>query len=374
MYNIGIIGCGKRVGNDLLPILLQNNGDFRIKAVCDPNVKGMKEKFKGMDVVIYTDADEMLANEKLDGVMIGTRCSLHTDFMVKVARYKIPTFLEKPVSISDEQLDKLIALTGIDDRVVVSFPLRYTNIVNTVRDIIRSGKIGKVAQVQAYNNVPYGRGYYHGWYRDEKETGGLWLQKATHDFDYINSIVGINPVQICAMESKQVFHGCVPEGTTCDSCQHRFDCPESAMNVETYGDRYKVQNGCCFAKDTGNHDSATAIVMYGNGMHAVYTQNFIARKGAGKRGARFIGYYGTVEFDFNTGEITVYYHNTDHVEKHIIPKTPGHSGGDKLLLKNFADVVRGTDKSKAPLSDGILSARMCLVAKRSSKKRRFLNI
>jgi len=47
MYNIGIIGCGKRVGNDLLPILLQNNGDFRIKAVCDPNVKGMKEKFKG---------------------------------------------------------------------------------------------------------------------------------------------------------------------------------------------------------------------------------------------------------------------------------------------------------------------------------------
>jgi hypothetical protein len=32
--------------------------------------------------------------------------------------------------------------------------------------------------VQAINNVPYGSVYYHSWYRDPKETGGLFLQKA----------------------------------------------------------------------------------------------------------------------------------------------------------------------------------------------------
>ena len=53
--------------------------------------------------------------------------------------------------------------------------------------------------VQAWNNVPYGWCYYQSWYRDENETQGLFLQKATHDFDYINYLVEKRPVMVCAM-------------------------------------------------------------------------------------------------------------------------------------------------------------------------------
>ena len=87
-----------------------------------------------------------------------------------------------------------------------------------------------------------------------------------------------------------------------------------------------------------------------------------------------IGYDGTLEFDFNTGEIKVYYHNSGHVEQHHFPKTHGHSGGDAELIKNFAAVVRGKDCSHAPLFDGILSAEMCLLAKRSAKEKVFCKI
>lgn len=46
----------------------------------------------------------------------------------------------------------------------------------------------------------------------------------------------------------------------------------------------------------------------------------------------------------------------------------GHGGGDTLLIKNFADILRGkTKESVAPLSDGIESALICLKAKESAE-------
>ena len=126
--------------------------------------------------------------------------------------------------------------------------------------------------------------------------------------------------------------------------------------------------------DTGNQDSGSAIVEYSNGMHAVYSQDFIARKGAGKRGARLIGYYGTVEFDFNTGVVQLYYHNSDATETYRFPTGHGHSGGYAALIRNFCDVVAGRDVSHSPLSDGILSAKMCLCAKKSAAEKIFCEI
>lgn len=374
MYRIGVIGSGHRMTPLVMKMIA--NEDFEVCGVCDVNIDGVREKYAEQENVnFYTDAVEMIESEKPDCLMIGTRCSLHTDLMVLAAKYNLPTFLEKPVCINEQQLEQLKMLKGISDRVVVSFPLRNTMLVNCVRDIIDSGKLGRIIQVQACNNVPYARVYYHDWYRDENETGGLWLQKATHDFDYINSLLGgLKPVRICASESKQVFRGDMPAGQKCTDCPHRLTCPESDKNVASYGDKYEVKDSCCFAVDTGNHDNATAIVEYDNGVHAVYTQNFVARKGAAKRGARLIGYYGTVEFDFVTGKAHVYYHNENKTETYEFALGHGHSGGDDALIKNFAAVVRGTETSRSSLDDGILSATMCLAAKRSSNEKIFCDI
>lgn len=374
MYKIGVIGSGSRMTPLVKNTVSQE--DFVLGAVCDPQLESVKEKYKDYEnVKYYTDAQKMLENEDLDGVMIGTRCSLHTHFMELAAKYKIPTFLEKPVCVNEKQLQILENLKGISDKVVVSFPLRNTAIVNCVRDIIKSGKLGQPAHVQAYNNVPYARCYYHKWYRDDTETGGLWLQKATHDFDYINSLLyDIKPVRICAVSSKQVFKGDMPAGQKCTDCPKRNECPESAQNVAGYGDKYEVGDGCCFAVDTGNQDSGSAIIEYSNGMHAVYSQDFIARKGAGKRGARIIGYYGTVEFDFVTGIVQVFYHNEDRTETHTFAKGHGHFGGDAALIDNFCDVVEGRDTSRSTLDDGIMSAKMCLLAKKSAEQKIFCQI
>lgn len=383
-YRIGIIGMGLRMTDVFCR--LAGLRECELAAVADPDAEGVRARMRDVlkwdepkidSVPIYAEAQTMLEREALDGVMVGTRCSAHAHLAAMVIRRGIPMFLEKPIAVSAKGLTEIEEALAVhpemNDKTVVSFPLRLTEQVQMLREIVDSGKIGTVEHVQAVNDVPYGRVYFHGWYRDEKETGGLWLQKATHDFDYINSILRIRPVEICAMTSKQIFKGDKPAGKLCDECEEKQTCPESYVSAHRAGE-YLYGPWCCFAEDTGNEDSGSAIIRYETGMHVVYSQNFFARKGAGLRGARFLGYAGTAEFDFQSGDVRVFMHHVCRTETYHFDAKDGHGGGDEALCRNFTDVVAGRARSRSSLRDGILSVNMCLAAKESSEHHRFAAI
>jgi len=329
---------------------------------------------------LYTDAARMLEREELDGVMIGTRCSLHTRFAIQVLKRNLPLFLEKPVCTTRSDWDKLYAASrATRSPVVVSFPLRVTAHVQQAAEILQRGEIGRVHHVQAWNNVPYGACYYLDWYRDEKETQGLFLQKATHDFDYLTYLLGQKPVRVAAMTAKQVYKGRMKAGQRCDGCALAEECPESPFNryyrlgatdgVAPTGRR------CGFAADTGNEDSGSALVEYESGLHVSYSQNFFARRGAGARGARFFGYKGTLEFDWYTNQLKVVYHHAPRTAVHTFEPTKiGHGGGDAVLAWNFIELMNGRAASVAPLSAGLRSALLCLMAKESARRRVFREV
>ena len=350
----------------VLATLRRVEPDARVVALLDPRAEALRAEFPGElgEPTCYgpDGLDAMLARDDLDGVMIGTRCTLHAPYAIAVLASGRPLFLEKPIATSWEQLGELSAAgSRARSQVVVSFPLRVSALCELAREIVASGAIGTVEQVQAVNNPPaYAGGYYHGWMRDESQTGGLWLQKATHDLDYINYLVGQRPVRLCAMESKTVFKGDMPAGLRCVDCA-REDCPERASATGQWL--------CAFAPDTGNHDSASAIVQYASGMHAAYTQNFYSRRGAAARGARLIGYRGTIEFDWYKDELVVHHHHSPRVERHRFEPLPGegHHGGDSELARNFLDVIRGRAPSRTPLEAGLLSVEMCLAARDSCR-------
>ncbi|SEO88463.1 Gfo/Idh/MocA family protein [Paenibacillus sp. OV219] len=364
--NIGIIGFGGRI-QGVAKDTLRQDPNCRIAAIVDPRsgaIQADRERLGlGEDVRYYSTAEEMLDAEQLDGVMIGTRCSGHTEQAVKVLPTGLPLFMEKPVSTNMADLMRLKASYEANPSpVVVSFPLRVTSIVQLVKEIVDSGKIGTIEHAQAVNNVPYGGVYFQNWYRDENETGGLFLQKATHDFDYINYVVGMKPVTVCAMTSKQIFKGDKPAGLKCVDCDQYLTCPDSTLQTKVASWEY-----CAYAKDTGNEDSGSALIRYESGMHVSYSQNFFVRGEAGARGARFMGYKGTVEFDFNTGVVTVYMHHTSRVETYRVGAGENHFGGDAALAASFVELMRGTTKrSVSPLEDGIDSALLCLKAKESA--------
>jgi len=385
MHRIGVVGYGSRISG-VVAIVRDFKADTALVAVADPQADKVKAQLaeQGFERVrLYADADEMLDAEELDGVMIGTRCSLHAQMAVKVLERNIPLFLEKPVATNMEDLKALAAVSRkTKAQTIVSFPLRVTPLVQFAREIIDSEKIGTVEHVQAWNNVPYGFGYFQGWCRDENETGGLFLQKATHDFDYINYLLGIAPRTICAMTSKQIMRGDKPAGRYCVDCDEQEECLESPYNAfyargeaKEAGSQIPFREQCCFATDTGNQDSGSAIVEYETGMHVCYTQNFFARKSAGARGARLLGYKGTVEFDWYTDEVKVFMHHTPRDEVHKFEtRTLWHGGGDMVLPKSFIDIMRGTGDSVTPLEAGLLSALMCLKANTSAATKTFQTI
>ncbi|MCL6605043.1 MAG: Gfo/Idh/MocA family oxidoreductase [Paenibacillus sp.] len=368
---IGVVGYGVRASS-LMGYVPKLDPDSRVVAIADPGIAKIKAQLKdeAEHILFYENIEEMLDSVQLDGVVIGTRCDLHTEMALKVLERNLTLFLEKPVATTYTDLFRLKAgYEASQSQVVVSFPLRNTPLIKLAKEIIDSGKIGTVEHVQAVNNVPYGAVYYQNWYRDESISGGLFLQKATHDFDYVNYLVGLKPVSICAMKSKQIFKGNKPAQLMCKNCEEKYTCPDSALNHD-YGEY------CCFAEDTGNEDSGSALIRYESGMHVNYSQNFFARRGAARRGATLLGYKGTIEFDWYTGELKVFMHHEPRVETHKLDLEAydGHGGGDQLLISNYLKVLRGEEKSATTLDDGLLSALLCLKANESAEMGTFCNI
>lgn len=365
---VGVIGYGSRI-REVIHVIRSIEPDFHIVGIVDPRANA--QSGSADEIQVFSNSEQLIRELQPDGLMIGTRCSLHSRYALEVIPSRIPLFLEKPVSTTYEDWQQLnVANRTYNPPVVVSHPMRLTSIVKLVKEIVASGQIGTVEHVQAINNVSYGGVYYHSWYRDESETGGLFLQKATHDFDYINFIVGLKPVSICAMASKQVFKGNKPAGLTCKACDENRTCAESTIGTAQENEWIH----CCFAEDTGNEDSGSALIRYENGMHVSYSQNFFARRGVMARGARLLGYKGTVDFDFTTGLVTIHNHHTPRIDRYQFDDSDHHWGGDEQLAANFIDLIRGRAKSASTLQDGLISALMCLKAKESSASNSFQHL
>ncbi len=343
---LGVVGLGLRAAW-MTQCMLDAEPDARLCTVVDPGGEeaarkriekdGLKSEKILDDVRFLDDLDELLRRgDELDGIVLGTRCHLHTPLAIKLLETGIPLFLEKPVAISWAQLAELRAAAEKHDeaKVVVSFPLPRTPLFEAVHAMVRSGRLGTVNQIQAFNNVNYGAVYHDSWYADTSLTGGLWLQKATHDFDYLHRLApDARPAFVTAMHSR-----------------------------------------CAWGRDGGeptlNQDAGSAIVQYDDGSHTAYSQNFITRKTAGARGATLTGEDATVRFDWETKSIRVTDHHTERTEDiRIGTDDSGHGGGDQRLARNFMDVVQGRAASITTLQEGLLSAATCLAARDSAHRR-----
>lgn len=372
MKKIGFIGYGLR-SETMMRAFRGIAAPIEVAAIADPAWQTIQPKLQQDPLFshtrFYADAEEMLAQEKLDGIFIGTRCNLHSELAAPVIRQGIPVFLEKPICISPDQYKLLLDTPKqMWDRVTVSFPLRYTIIVQQMKHLVESGVLGNIVTVQAINNVPYGNVYYHSWYRDSSLTGGLFLQKATHDLDYICYVLGKHPTSVTAVTSKMYFRGDKPAGSRCEDCADAHTCKESSFYVKHYLKEEPSGEFCCFAQDTGNEDVGAALFTCPDGTIISYHQTFLVKNQAGRRGARFIGTKASAEFDFYTAELRVDYYDGKHtaVHKFTYPEGLAHFGGDEELAKAFLSVMEG-NPSGSDLAQGMYSAAACLAAKASAE-------
>ena len=403
MLKIGIVGCGLQAAT-IAGYLSVYNDEYEVVAVADFNPENAKSRMAEKSVHVasdcrfFKDADELIAAKpQLDGIIIGTFCTYHTEMACKLEKLGVPLYIEKPVAISLDQLRDLYStFKNSATPIEVSLPMRLCPLTQRAKKIIDDGLVGPIHQVIGYEDTP-GEIYFSTWFRDFEKTGGMFMQKAVHDIDYMFYLAGAKPLEVCAMRTKSYFRGDKPYELTCRECPEKTTCPEGPTmhfreigyfnNVAEAEEKLSVRMNpdgkvgrkryCVFSKDIGIEDIGECIFRMDNGGHIEHSQNFIARFSACRRGARFCGSKATLEIDFNNGKLSLYSHRNANVETcQVDPGKLSHYGGDRELVYDFLQVMKTGKRARTDLiyGDGIMSTLACLCARESADTGRFVKI
>jgi predicted dehydrogenase len=386
MIRLGVIGHGNRVSEVIRSCFRAVEPEVRVVGIVDPDRDGARGRLAECDRAdarFYGSLAELVRGARPDGLVVGTRCNLHAPLAAEAAAYDIPLFLEKPVATSMEQARALEgAFAGSRCPVVVSFPLRVSPLCVMARRAIEEGRVGAAEHVMAVNYVPYGTVYFDAFYRDFAVTQGLFLQKATHDLDYLMFLMGSPITRVAAMQCRgRVFGGTKPAGLFCSACGDRGTCPESPGNRRRNRSGGDLEDhACVFGSDIGspaagmNEDSSSALLEFASGAHGVYTQVFFSRRDAAARGATVSGYRGTVSFDWYRNEMRYVRHHEPFTDATRAGEGMSHFGGDLELAHDFIGLVKGTTSSRTPIKTGLQSVYACLAAKESAETGRFVAV
>ena len=112
MKNICIVGYG-----NIGPVhadALKNVQNAKLYAVCDINPERIERCQKEYDVIGYTDFNEMLKDDNIDGVHICTPHYLHYEMILAALKAGKSVVSEKPVVMTREQFDDLLQTEGSD--------------------------------------------------------------------------------------------------------------------------------------------------------------------------------------------------------------------------------------------------------------------
>ena len=345
----------------------------------------LRRSFKNLPY--YKDPEEMFAREDINTVVIATYCNAHYAMVEKCVQRNMNILLEKPIAVKPDEVEKCWQLLKNYPKVAtVNFTMRPAPVSIAAKNHVRNGTIGKVVSVQYVNNVHYGDSYFRRWMRTQKNIGNLFLQKATHDFDIINSVIGLKPARIAAFGARLVYGGDMPNDLTCDSCERKWTCPMSIYRLRQ--DAAKPlspphQRKCVYAKEIDIDDNQVVIIQYEGGVTASYSQTFNAPKEGGRRGGNFIGtegimnleYYGQFVEDpdgamiFGKSKIDIWrYHQKPGsvITEWYDWAGYGHFDGTEYGLEAKLALLRGEKSDVAgTIREGYISAKMCLAAQES---------
>lgn len=183
MYKYAVIGYGF-IGRRHVTTL-KSFREADCVAVCDCNQKRLeevKQNYPGMPT--YLNAEDMFANEILDGVIISANNNQHKDLVIKAARAGVDIIVEKPAAMSVAEFDEMVEEV---ERAGVKFTVhqqrRFDKDFCVVKECYEKGLLGDVyiikSSLYGYN------GNMHDWHRFKSEGGGMLYDWGVHLIDQI---------------------------------------------------------------------------------------------------------------------------------------------------------------------------------------------
>ncbi len=183
---VGLIGAGNYARAMLLPNFKTAGAEFHsIATASGVSARQVGERFGFRNCVSGTD--EVLADEEINLVVIATRHDSHAELVQRALERGRHVFVEKPLALNDEELDKVIAAaTQSNGQLMVGFNRRFSPLAGAAQRFFkdRQTPLSINYRVNA-GHVPPGH-----WAHHPSEGGGRIIGEVCHFIDFMQFMTG----------------------------------------------------------------------------------------------------------------------------------------------------------------------------------------
>ncbi|MDI3312320.1 MAG: Gfo/Idh/MocA family oxidoreductase, partial [Thermoanaerobacterium sp.] len=165
--------------------------NVEIVANCDINKERAKKFAEQYGISrTYTDYNEMLKNEELDGVNVCTWNNVHAQATIAALNAGVNVLCEKPLALNAKQAEEMVEAARKNNKLImVGFVRRFGMNTKVLHDRISQGKLGQIyyAKTGCIRRV----GNPGGWFSDKKRSGGgPLIDLGVHMIDLARYLMG----------------------------------------------------------------------------------------------------------------------------------------------------------------------------------------
>ena len=200
---IGLLAYGA-IGHEH-NLAVQATDGLELTAVCDTNPdRIVAAKELAPDVASFSDALTMLDSGTLDLVVISTPPNSHYAWAKEALQRNIHVVLEKPMALTAEERDELMALAAAKGLLLVVYQnRRFDADFVTMSRKIREGLIGEVFQYDCFVG-----GYSQPctyWHSNAEVSGGAIFDWGSHFIDQILAVIPDTVSHVSGQNHKRVW-------------------------------------------------------------------------------------------------------------------------------------------------------------------------
>lgn len=187
----GIIGAGNFTSSTIIPGM--NAAKANLKYIASAGGLSAKTLAKKGDVsYASSDYKEMLGDSEVDMVMITTRHNLHASMTEEALMANKHVFVEKPLCLHKDELEKIAKLAEEKNKmVVVGFNRRFSPLAVKMKSLLGEGPQNIVATMNA-GFIPSDV-----WIHDLAVGGGRIIGEACHYIDLCTYLAGSKVTAVC---------------------------------------------------------------------------------------------------------------------------------------------------------------------------------
>jgi len=207
LVKIGFIGAGSFAQSFLLPNI-HNFNHVTMVGVADSfgnNARTVAEKYEFS--FASGKASDVIENQDINTVFIATPHHLHAELVIDALKRYKNVFVEKPLAMTPEQLDKIVDTyrktatnNSHSPMLMVGFNRRFSPFIQKIKDIIKTAPVAINYRINA-GFIPADH-----WTQDKEIGGGRIIGEVCHFVDLAMFLANSKPISVSAFCMDDKLH------------------------------------------------------------------------------------------------------------------------------------------------------------------------